>query len=407
MTSDPRISIILPVYNGENYIRAALESAQRQTFTDWEVCVVDDGSADGTPNILKEYASEPRITILRQDNHGLAASRNRGLTAARGDYVAFLDVDDEWQPTYLARMCAALDNAPLAVAAFAGWQYIDEAGRRLPQWVLLTGQDVARLDNDLSWRNAILPSALIARRTAVLQAGAFDEALNACEDWDLWIRLKALGPFIGVPQVLMLYRAHADSMTENVANMERERLKVNAKYLGSLDVPLPDWPPDRRQAVGFTYFNSALSYLRQNELARGREKIQQAVQYWPGLLAQDEFYYELGCAFQPRGLRGSAQGIDLVKSAGLIRDFLFVDLTKAGADESPEHWGQACLVLARLARNTGQRQAARGYALQVVRHGPAGPRLEALRLLVRSSLPEAWAHAAARLRSRAQASKPA
>src|SRR5713226_4493070 len=119
----PQISIVIPTYNGSRFIQSALTTVLSQTFSDWELIVVDDGSADGTPDLINEYASEPRITILRLDHQGLARARNRGLAVAQGDYVAFLDVDDQWRPTYLAQMGRALEHAPEAVAAFAGWQY--------------------------------------------------------------------------------------------------------------------------------------------------------------------------------------------------------------------------------------------------------------------------------------------
>ena len=378
------MSIILPVYNGSRFLASALETVRAQTFAGWELIVVDDGSVDDTAAQLDQMPPDDRWHIIHQANLGLAAARNRGLAAAVGEYAAFLDVDDEWHPSYLAQMCAALDGAPEAVAACAGWQYVDEGGGRLPQTMRLSPELLAQLAEELPWRNAILPSALVARRSVVREVGGFDEQLRACEDWDLWLRLLAVGPFVAVPQVLMGYRVHSSSMTENVAGIERERLKVNAKHLGSLDAPLPDWPLIRRQAVGFTYFNSALNYLRQHELARGREKILQAVYFWPGLLTQDEFYYELGCAFQPRGVRGSSTQLDLPASEQLIRAAVFEWLDPTQPAFKPQRaWLQANLVLARVARSSGDQRAARRYAWRTIHRGSLRQRWQAMRI---------WAH---------------
>jgi glycosyltransferase involved in cell wall biosynthesis len=384
----PSISIILPVYNGARYLANALATVTAQTLTDWELIVVNDGSTDDTDTILAQAPPERRRTIIHQENTGLGGARNRGLAAAQGELVAFLDVDDEWHPSYLAEMQAALASAPEAVAAFAGWQYLDEAGQRLPQSVLLGPEQIERLDQELTWRNAILPSALTVRRQAIMRAGGFDEDLKAVEDWDLWLRLKAIGPFVGVPKVLMGYRTHSASMTENVANIERERLKVNAKHLGALEGSFSSWPPARRRAVGYTYFNAALGYLRQREIDLGREKLQQAVACWPELLTADEFYYELGCAFQPRGLRGTLAQLELTASEDLIRFALSAWPDPATPGVSPDSaWGQAALNLARLAIIGGQPQAARRYAGNAIRYGQASHRWAGLRAWLRSFRP--------------------
>jgi glycosyltransferase involved in cell wall biosynthesis len=383
--ASPTVSIILSVYNGGRFIESALTNVRGQTLLDWQLIVVEDGSTDQTAAILANTPSDARLQIIRQRNMGLAAARNRGISAASANYLAFIDVDDRWHPTYLQQMCAALDQAPSAVAAFAGWRYMDDAGRPLPQTALLSPSQAAKLATDLYWRNAILPSAVVARRDAVLKAGGFDESLDACEDWDLWLRLVALGHFEPVPHILMEYRVHDSSMTDNVDHIEHERLKLNAKHLGPLDEPLSAWPHGRRRAVGYTYFNSTLGHLRHKELARAREKIELAVRHWPGLLRQDEFYYELGCAFQQRGVRGTKVGLNLADGEALIRSVIFewlsTGLTSASQSKA---WSQANVVLARLARATGQAQAARRYASRAIWLGGGRQRWRALRTWART-----------------------
>ena len=320
---DDLVSVIMPAFNADKFISDAIQSVIQQTYSNWELIVIDDGSSDSTAAILAEAPADERRRVVHQDNTGLAAARNRGLAESSAPHIAFLDVDDRWHPSYLAEMCAALDKAPEAAAAFAGWRCISDDGSPLPQQMLMSTEQTAQLAIDLKWRNAILPSALVARRSAVAQAGGFDIELEACEDWDLWLRLIALGSFVAVSQILMEYRVHAASMTENVEHIEHERLKLNAKHLGPLGEPLAAWPPDRRRAVGYTYFNSAIGQLRQKQIAQAREKIRLAFRCWPGILSLDEFYYELGCAFQPRGVRGTAVGLTLPDGEALIRSILF------------------------------------------------------------------------------------
>src|SRR5258707_6373096 len=157
----PRVSIIVPVYNGGRFILSALATVAAQTLTDWQIIVVDDGSIDDTAPLLLQASPDPRRKVLHQANLGRSAARNQGLKVAQAAIVAFLDVDDAWSPTYLAEMCAALDEAPRAVAAFCGWRYTDEAGQGRPQTILLSQQDLSRFDEELFWRNSIPSSSLV------------------------------------------------------------------------------------------------------------------------------------------------------------------------------------------------------------------------------------------------------
>jgi hypothetical protein len=383
-----RVSIVLPAYNAAAYIRDALASVAGQTCDGWELIVVDDGSTDQTAEVVSLAPGGERRRLIQQPNLGLAAARNAGLAWAQAELVAFLDADDRWQPGYLEQMCRALDRAPQAAAAFAGWQYMDADGQPLPQTVVISAAEAARLDHDLQWRNALVPSAVVARRAAIRQAGGFDEALSACADWDLWLTLLTIGPLVPVRQPLVLYRAHAGSMSADVPNMERERLMVHAKHLGPASAAPADWPPMRRQATGYTYFNSALAYLRLGDRASAARKVLQAVTCWPGLLELDEFYYELAASGQPRGLRGHAAALNLSASEALLRSVLSEWLPPDQSPRDRRRWrGRASLALARLAQATGQRRAARRYALRAIWSGDAAGKTWAARTLVRSTLP--------------------
>jgi GT2 family glycosyltransferase len=379
VSAEPLVTVIMPAYNQARYLPAALDSVLGQTFRDFEIVVVDDGSTDETPQILARYG----VRCIRQENAGLPAARNTAIAAARGRWLAFLDSDDVWQPAYLATTMAALERVPEAVGAFAAWLYIDGDGRPLDQAVRPFGGDERRLVAELDWRNALLPSAAVVSRAAVVACGAFDTGLAACEDWDLWLRLRAHGRLLLVPEVLMLYRSHGESMTDDPLRIERERLKVNAKHHGPLEGPPAGWPEKRRRAAGFTYFTTALAYLRQGEMAAALGRLEQGLACWPGLAGQDEFFYELGCAYQPRGRRG--YHLDLAQSEALLQTLIFDRLPLPPTGRAL-YWGHACLILARLARRNGQRPAGRRYALQALRHGRPAHKAAALRALARSFL---------------------
>jgi GT2 family glycosyltransferase len=378
MTGRPAVSVIIPAYNQGRYLASALDSVLGQSFGDFEIIAVDDGSADETPALLAGYG--PPLRTIRQANAGLAATRNRGIAEAGGRWLAFLDADDAWRPDFLAVMVRALDAAPEAVAAFAAWQYVDREGRLLPQVVFPFGGDEQRLADQLAWRNSLLPSAAVVARDAAVACGGFDTALAACEDWDLWLRLRPLGRLLLVPQVLLEYRTHGESMSDDPERIERERLKVNAKHLGPLAGEPAGWPAGRRQAAGYTYFTTALAYFRQGRLEQGAARLNQALACWPELAGRDEFFYELGCGRQERGRRG--RNPDLAEGERLLRRLIFEGLALP-AGRRGRYWGHACLVLARLARQDGRPAASRRYAWLALRFGRPAHKAAALRLLGR------------------------
>lgn len=221
----PRVSIVVPVYNGAKYIREAIGSVLRQTFTDFELIVIDDGSNDATPSILNEF-HDRRLTVRAYPNAGLATSRNRGLNCATCELIAFLDADDLWLPDKLQLQVAALDENRQAALAYGWTDYIDGDGRpsHSGQHACDHGLVLERLLVSNFIENGSNP---LIRRTALTECGEFDQSLDAAEDWDLWLRLAMRFPFAVVPQTLVLYRVHPESMSSSdVIRQERCALDV-------------------------------------------------------------------------------------------------------------------------------------------------------------------------------------
>jgi len=177
--------------------------------------------------------------------------------------------------------------------------------------------------------------------------------------------------------VSTLYRAHAESMTENGHVIECERLRVNEKHHG-LAVGSPvQWPEERRRAVGHTLFASALAELRRRDTAAGLNKLRQALEVWPGVANQDEFYFELACAYQARGVRGTSRDLDLEKGAQLMRLLPLPDGS----------WGRAYFALARVALVAGDRRAGRRYSRKALRSSSLRWKGRALAMVATSTLP--------------------
>lgn len=223
----PRVSIVIPLYQTEAYIADALSSVLAQTFADYEVVVVDDGSRDRGPDIARS-CGDARVRVVAQENRGLAGARNTGIREARGELVALLDADDLWEPGKLAAHVAQFDREPDLDVSFSASRLIDEAGSSVG--LIQTPLGGRLEDVDFFCRNPVgNGSAPVIRRRALDRiafhdAGLgrvcwFDESFRQSEDVECWLRLKvAAGCRFGyVDQPLTLYRVNSGGLSANVA----------------------------------------------------------------------------------------------------------------------------------------------------------------------------------------------
>ncbi len=206
MSAIPRVSIIVPCYNLGRFLDEAVASVLAQTFQDFEILVVDDGSTEAeTRRLLTEYR-RPRTRVLYSDNRGLPAAKNLGIQETTGAYICALDADDRLEPTMLEKSVHILDEDP-SIAFVSHW--LRTFGDEEREWTPERCDFPALLD-----MNTVNGAALV-RRDAVMAVGGFDASMRqGCEDWDLWISLVERG-FRGtiLPEVLFRYRKRADSMT--------------------------------------------------------------------------------------------------------------------------------------------------------------------------------------------------
>ena len=237
--SEVPITVLMPVYNVERYLRHALNSLFGQTWQDFELVIVDDGSTDGTRAILAEVR-DPRVRIFDQPHGGLAAALRRGVAAARGRYLARMDADDEAVPHRLAAQKAWLDRRPGTVLVHGLAQVIDSDGRPLPR-VLGDPRPSVVTKWLLLWQNPII------HPTVMLRLGTLrDHDLNyrlelfRADEFDLWNRLAPHGDFEAIPEVLHHYRLHPESMTRrNPVELHLAAFtRVIAENFSRLGVPL-------------------------------------------------------------------------------------------------------------------------------------------------------------------------
>ncbi len=218
------ISVVIPVYNGEKTIRQTIESVINQTFSNFELIVIDDGSQDSTLDIVRSI-SDSRLKVFSFPNAGLATSRNRGIQLASGDYISFIDADDLWTGNKLeAQLKALLDN-PQAAVAFSWTDCIDESGQfsRRGNYTTVSGNVYAQLLLTDFIENG---SNLLIRSEAFKKVGYFNESLPAAEDWDMWLRLAVNYEFVVVPSPQVFYRLSTTSMSANVVRQEAACLQV-------------------------------------------------------------------------------------------------------------------------------------------------------------------------------------
>jgi glycosyltransferase involved in cell wall biosynthesis len=226
----PVVSIIMPCYNAAAHLPASIGSVLAQTFADWELIAVDDGSSDTTPEWLHAQ-SDPRIRVHSQRNQGVSAARNTGLSKASGVYVAFLDADDTWDARFLEKMLAMLKAHPSAVLAYCGWQNVGLPGGRGEPFVPPDYETPAKAETLFAGCRWPIHAALV-RREAVLAAGGFDPALKNAEDYALWLRVATSAPIVRVPVVLAFYHFHGGTQaSSNRARAALHHLHAQQRYL--------------------------------------------------------------------------------------------------------------------------------------------------------------------------------
>jgi glycosyltransferase involved in cell wall biosynthesis len=234
----PKVSIVIPAYNSEKFLSFAIESVLRQSFTDWELVLVNDGSWDATPSIMHSFLiRDPRIKVMSQVNKGLSGARNSGLSITQDTpYVVFLDSDDVWEPEALAILLETMESEVDIVGAYGLARYIDSTGNPVREGELegsrrlrasyYNGTVVAtELHEPTTFYTLVVacciqtPGVLMLRRSAIQSAGIFDETLTHYEDLDFYLRLSRNGSFRLVDTVVLNYRTHQNNHSSNKRRM--------------------------------------------------------------------------------------------------------------------------------------------------------------------------------------------
>ena len=270
-----KISVIIPTYNRKHTLNRAIHSVLSQTFQPREIIVVDDGSTDGTKEWLAKMY--PAIRYVHQSNSGVSAARNVGIKTAQGDWLAFLDSDDEWLPQKLERQVAAVKEDADSLFCHTNEIWIRN-GVRVNQGKKHRKYGGLIFDKCLDICR-ISPSSALFKKSILDDTGLFDEELPVCEDYDLWLRITASCPVIFLDEPLInKYGGHEDQLSRVTAGIEQYRIQSLEKILHTVE--LTPAQSDAARKMLLRKMNIYLGGLKKRGRSELIEKIEKKIAYW-------------------------------------------------------------------------------------------------------------------------------
>jgi glycosyltransferase involved in cell wall biosynthesis len=236
MEAMAKFDVIIPAYNAAKYLPAAIDSVIAQSFEDWRIQLVDDGSTDDTAEVVAPYLQRlgPKLNYIKQSNRGLPAARNTAILNSSAEFLALLDADDVWLPCRLAESLRPFEGRPRVGLAYGFNSRIDPAGRVIDTFDSKQKNAEGWIAPHIYMRTVQLPCPTITfRRSAIDEVGMFDETMRATEDRDLWFRIALKFEVACVPKVIALYRISPNAMTTDPDRMLRAQAQFIDKHYGS------------------------------------------------------------------------------------------------------------------------------------------------------------------------------
>jgi len=230
MPGSPTVSIITPAYKAAGFIAETIQAVIDQTLTDWELIIIDDGSPDNQAEVITPFLSDNRIKYYRQENTGVSRARNNGMEHVTGKYIALLDADDVWLKNNLEVKIGYMESHPEIDFVYSDMINAIEDVHHLEEAV--PGKDEAKVEDILLWEGEVIPvpcSNVIYRTKCYREGVKFDPSLSTAADQDFTIQLAARYKSAKIPEKLLLYRVRKDSMSRNIALMERDHIAAFEK----------------------------------------------------------------------------------------------------------------------------------------------------------------------------------
>jgi glycosyltransferase involved in cell wall biosynthesis len=232
----PTVDIIIPAYNAAQYLPTAIESVVAQTFEDWRILLIDDGSTDNTAEVIAPFRDQlgPKLLYIKQPNAGLPAARNTAIRNSTAEFLALLDADDIWLPCRLAESLKGFESRPQVGLVYGFNSRVDSNGAIIDTFARRQKNGEGRIAPYIYMRRVDLPCPTITfRKKCVDEVGPFDETMRATEDRDLWLRIALKYEVALVPKVLAHYRTSPGAMTTDSDRMLKAQLQFIEKHYGS------------------------------------------------------------------------------------------------------------------------------------------------------------------------------
>lgn len=313
----PEITVVIPVYNRIVYLGATIASVIGQTYTAWELIVVDDGSAEDVAGLVAQF-SEARIRYVRQENQGNGAARNTGIRQAAGRYIICLDSDDIWHPEMLEACAERLQADPAIDVVYSQFRQIDGQGAPIPQPIGPTPRNGDLLE-PLLLGFPVLPSSALVRRSCFERWGAYTPGFD---DWEMWLRWAVQGcRFACLERPLLDYRVHEQNFNLNWP----KRHQVHMEMLGAF-YSRPSLPAaalrirEQVYAAQHVYFGVLAWQLGRPDDAYA--ELGQLFRLRPEAIGDLDLYTRLACVHQGRNYMGTAQGLSLAEAEQTLNDII-------------------------------------------------------------------------------------
>ena len=259
----PLVSVVIATYNYGRFLAEAVHSILGQTYPAREIIIIDDGSTDETADVAASFGDAVRY--IKQDNAGVSAARNNGIRRAKGEFVAFLDADDQWAPEKLEKQKSLLDALPDSVALVGTktWEVFED-GHRIDTTPAVKRQDPILSRLEMVVRNRMVTSSTFMKRECLERVGGFDEELNYCEDWDLWLRIGEHYGTAIIEEPLVICRQHHGSAAKKLERMVEHHMLVFDRHVPK-DLSPVQKSLLRRRTYAYILYSSGTECLGTND----------------------------------------------------------------------------------------------------------------------------------------------
>lgn len=272
-----KVSVIIPTFNREEYISDTIQSVLDQTYKDFEIIVVDDGSTDNTRKKLEQFNS--KIKIIKQKNSERAVSRNNGVRNASGEYIAFLDSDDLWVKDKLEKQVEILDNDKNYILVYGKSLRINEKSQNIKFAKRQTEGFTGNVFEKLLMRNFIVSATPMVRRECFDLTQGFESKYIPYEDWEYWLRFSLLGKFFFLPKTLAYYRVHPQ---QSVKLTTAEKIEEVTTLLLNDSFNLKSTSNDiKRKSLGLANLRFCYWYLLANNIDKAKNNLKKASELYP------------------------------------------------------------------------------------------------------------------------------